>query len=158
MGLYRFDLQQLLPPSKCWKHSMHFSQRLCESLATCILLFSFKCILLSLQIIIVKTIELSIFTKFICCCFIVYKWSRIFLCCKLNFCSIQFILYGQWFVQLSHGILGIGFVRLVRQICGVHVIYLDVQPEVQKVAINQISTRFQFLAQNHEVNFLMRVA
>jgi hypothetical protein len=47
---------------------------------------------------------------------------------------------------LSHGILGIGFVRLVRHICGIPVIYLDVQPKVQKVAIDWISTHFQFLA------------
>jgi len=50
---------------------MHFSQRFYESLATCILLFPLKCILLSLQIVIVEMIELSIFKKSICYCSIV---------------------------------------------------------------------------------------
>ncbi len=159
MGLYSFDLQPLLPPFRCWKQSMHLSPRLYESLAICILLFPLKChYKLSLQIVIVKMIELLILIKLICCGSIVGKWSRIFVCCKSIFCDNQFFLYSQWSIWLSHGILGIGLVKLARQISRILVICLYVQPKMQKLTIDWISTCFQSLAYNHEVNRLMCVA
>jgi hypothetical protein len=78
---------------------MHFSPRFYESLATCILFFPLKCIILSLQIIIIEMIELLIFTEFICCCYVIGKWSRISLYCKtfvvLSFFSIVNDLFSK---------------------------------------------------------------
>jgi hypothetical protein len=78
--------------------------------------------------------------------------------CRSNFCDIYIFVCNQRFVQLGHGILGIILVRLAKHICGILVIFLYVQPKVQKLAIDSISTYFQSLAYNHEVNCFMCVA